>query len=76
MRASDLVNRESPVRPITQAAVARNRRDGCAAISINSRNSAAAILAGSPPLKTRADAGRVRIVTARYDLDDGRVTYI
>ncbi|HEX4709360.1 carbonic anhydrase [Phenylobacterium sp.] len=47
-----------------------------AAISLNVANSAAAIVARSPPLKTRVSAGRLKIVAARYDLDDGRVTYL
>ncbi|MGH6911616.1 MAG: carbonic anhydrase [Phenylobacterium sp.] len=64
------------ITPAVKAVPASARDPLDAAISINAQNSAAAILAGSPPLKTRADAGRLRIVAARYDLNDGRVTYI
>ena len=45
-----------------------------AAISLNAANAAAAIYAGSPPLKARVDAGKLKIVAARYDLDTGKVT--
>jgi carbonic anhydrase len=45
-----------------------------AAIRLNADNSAATIFADSPPLRTRVLAGKLRIVAARYDLDDGRVT--
>jgi len=47
-----------------------------AAISLNAAHSAAEILADSPPLKARVTAGKLKIVAARYDLDDGKVTYI
>ena len=47
-----------------------------AAISLNAANSVAEILADSPPLKARVTAGKLKIVAARYDLDDGKVTYI
>ena len=47
-----------------------------AAISLNAASAAAAISAESPPLKARIVAGHLKIVAARYDLDDGRVTYI
>jgi carbonic anhydrase len=47
-----------------------------AAISLNAANSAAEILADSPPLKARVAAGKLKIVAARYDLDDGKVTYV
>jgi len=45
-----------------------------AAISLNAANSAAAILAQSPPLRARVLAKSLRIVAARYDLDSGKVT--
>ena len=55
-------------------ASAPNRLDE--AISLNAANAAAAIVAESPPLKARVQAGKLKIVAARYDLDNGKVTYI
>lgn len=45
-----------------------------AAVSLNAANAAAEVFAGSRPLRTRVLAGELKIVAARYDLDDGRVT--
>ena len=45
-----------------------------AAESINASHAAAEIFAGSPPLRARILAGKLKIVAARYDLDDGKVT--
>jgi carbonic anhydrase len=45
-----------------------------AAVGLNAANAAAEIFAGSRPLRTRVLAGQLKIVAARYDLDDGRVT--
>jgi carbonic anhydrase len=45
-----------------------------AAVSLNAAHAAAEIFAGSRPLRTRVLAGKLKIVAARYDLDDGRVT--
>ncbi|PZQ60192.1 MAG: carbonic anhydrase [Phenylobacterium zucineum] len=45
-----------------------------AAVSLNASNAAAEIFAGSRPLRARVLAGELKIVAARYDLDDGRVT--
>lgn len=45
-----------------------------AAVSLNAANAAAEIFAGSRPLRTKVLAGQLKIVAARYDLDDGRVT--
>lgn len=45
-----------------------------AAVSLNAANAAAEVFAGSQPLRNRVLAGRLKIVAARYDLDDGRVT--
>ena len=47
-----------------------------AAISENARRSAARLLSQSAPLRERVAARRLRIVSARYGLDDGRVTQI
>lgn len=47
-----------------------------AAVSLNAANAAAALSAESPPLRARVLAGKLKIVAARYDLDDGKVTYI
>ena len=47
-----------------------------AAISLNTAHSAAEILAESGPLKARVSAGQLKIVAARYGLDDGKVTYL
>lgn len=44
------------------------------AISINAARAAAEILALSPPLRARVVAGQLKIVAARYDLDDGKVS--
>jgi carbonic anhydrase len=45
-----------------------------AAIAQNTVNSARALFASSPPLRSRVLSGKLRIVAAGYDLDDGRVT--
>jgi carbonic anhydrase len=45
-----------------------------AAVSLNASHAAAEIFAGSPPLRARVLSGKLKIVAARYDLDDGRVT--
>lgn len=45
-----------------------------AAVSLNASHAAAEIFAGSPPLRARILAGKLKIVAARFDLDDGRVT--
>lgn len=45
-----------------------------AAVSLNAANAAAEIFAGSRPLRAKVLAGQLKIVAARYDLDDGRVT--
>lgn len=45
-----------------------------AAVSLNAAHAAAEIFAGSRPLRTRVLAGELKIVAARYDLDDGKVT--
>ncbi len=44
-----------------------------AAVTLNAANAAAEIFAGSKPLRTRVLEGRLKIVAARYDLDDGVV---
>jgi carbonic anhydrase len=45
-----------------------------AAVSINATHAAAEIFVNSPPLRARVLAGKLKIVAARYDLDDGKVT--
>ena len=45
-----------------------------AAVSINASHTAAEIFVNSPPLRARVLAGKLKIVAARYDLDDGKVT--
>jgi len=45
-----------------------------AAVSLNAANAAAEIFIQSPPMRQRVMAGELKIVAARYDLDDGRVT--
>lgn len=45
-----------------------------AAISLNAARMAQEIFAQSAPLRARVLAGQLKIVAARYDLDDGRVT--
>ena len=62
------------ITPAVQAvpANAPDRLD--AAVALNAANAAAEIFAGSRPLRSRVLAGKLKIVAARYDLDDGRVT--
>lgn len=45
-----------------------------AAVSLNAANAAAEVFSGSRPLRAKVLAGQLKIVAARYDLDDGRVT--
>lgn len=45
-----------------------------AAVSLNAANAAAEVFIQSPPMRQRVMAGELKIVAARYDLDDGRVT--
>jgi carbonic anhydrase len=45
-----------------------------AAVTLNATHAAAEIFAGSPPLRARVLSGKLKIVSARYDLDDGMVT--
>jgi len=45
-----------------------------AAVSLNATHAAGEVFAGSRPLRSRVLAGNLKIVAARYDLDDGRVT--
>lgn len=45
-----------------------------AAVTLNATHAAAEIFAGSPPLRQRVLAGKLKIVSARYDLDDGVVS--
>jgi carbonic anhydrase len=45
-----------------------------AAVNLNAANAAAEIFAGSRPLRAKVLAGQLKIVAARYDLDDGTVT--
>lgn len=45
-----------------------------ATVSINANHVAAEIFVNSPPLRARVLAGKLKIVAARYDLDDGKVT--
>lgn len=44
-----------------------------AAVSLNAANAAADLFIKSPPLRQRVMAGQLKIVAARYDLDDGTV---
>ncbi|RAK52507.1 carbonic anhydrase [Phenylobacterium deserti] len=44
-----------------------------AAVSLNASHAAVEIFAGSKPLRNRVLAGRLKIVAARYDLDEGKV---
>ncbi len=45
-----------------------------AAVSLNATHTAGEIFANSRPLRSRVLAGKLKIVAARYDLDDGLVT--
>lgn len=44
------------------------------AVALNAAYAAADIFSRSPPLRARVLAGKLKIVAARYDLDDGKVT--
>ena len=45
-----------------------------AAVSLNAAYAAADVFSRSAPLRARVLAGKLKIVAARYDLDDGKVT--
>ncbi|HEY8571924.1 carbonic anhydrase [Phenylobacterium sp.] len=45
-----------------------------AAVTLNATHAAAEIFAGSPVLRARVLSGQLKIVAARYDLDDGIVS--
>ena len=47
-----------------------------AAVMLNARRGAHLVLATSRPLGERVREGRLQIVSARYDLDDGRVSHV
>jgi carbonic anhydrase len=47
-----------------------------AAVTANERRGAHLLLTTSPPLAERVKANRLQIVSARYDLDDGRVSHV
>jgi len=61
------------IAPAVRAAPADGDRVD-ATVSLNASHAAAEIFAGSPPLRARVLAGKLKIVAARYDLDDGMVT--
>lgn len=61
------------IAPAVRAAPAGGDRVD-ATVSLNASHAAAEIFAGSPPLRARVLAGKLKIVAARYDLDDGMVT--
>ena len=61
------------IAPAVKAVPASTLNKLDAAITLNAENSATAIFAESPPLRTRVQAGKLRIVAARYNLSDGRV---
>jgi carbonic anhydrase len=63
-----------PITPSVRAVPAGTTDRLDAAVSLNAAHAAAAVAANSPPLAARVAAGKLRIVAARYDLDDGRVT--
>jgi carbonic anhydrase len=66
----------SRIAPAVKAVPASAKDKVDAAVSLNAAHSAVQILADSPPLKARAAAGKLKVVAARYDLDDGKVTYL
>ena len=56
-------------------AVAANSTDRLNdAVAMNASHVAAEIFVNSPPLRARVLAGKLKIVAAHYDLDDGKVT--
>jgi carbonic anhydrase len=61
------------IAPAVQAVPAGAADKVDAAVSLNAAQAAAEIFAGSKPLRSRVLAGKLKIVAARYDLDDGRV---
>ena len=64
------------IAPAVQAVPASATDKVDSAVSLNASRAAAEILAQSPPLRARVAAGTLRIVAARYDLDDGKVTQL
>ena len=63
-----------PITPAVRAVPAGTADRLDTAVSLNAAHAAAEVFAGSRPLRTRVLAGSLKIVAARYDLDDGRVT--
>ncbi len=63
------------IAPAVRAAPQTPDRLG-AAIVINAERSAAAVLAGSPPLRARARSGGLRVVSALYELETGAVSHL
>ena len=47
-----------------------------AAIILNAERAAAAILTGSPPLRSRVQSGALKVVSARYDLALGTISHL
>ena len=64
------------ISPAVKAAPANSPDRLGDAIVINAERSAAAILAGSSPLRTRAQAGSLRVVSARYELETGAISHL
>jgi carbonic anhydrase len=64
----------SLIAPAIRAIPAGTADPADAAVSLNAANAAAEIFAGSRALRARVLSGELKIVAARYDLDDGRVT--
>ena len=62
------------IAPAVKAAGAGGADRLDASVSLNASHAAAEIFAGSPPLRARVLTSKLKIVAARYDLDDGRVT--
>src|SRR4051812_41940833 len=62
------------IKPAVEAVPANAPDKLDAAVSLNAANAAAEIFAGSRPLRARVLAGSLKIVAARYDLEDGTVT--
>ncbi|MBW8812987.1 MAG: carbonic anhydrase [Caulobacterales bacterium] len=62
------------IAPAVRAVPASSPNRVDAAVRLNAANAAVALATTSPPLMARIAAGRLKVVAARYDLDNGRVT--
>jgi carbonic anhydrase len=64
------------IQPSIEQARAENRATLDHATDLNARRVAARLKSASPDLAARIDAGTVKVIAARYDLDSGAVTLV